>query len=140
MAGKLPYTTKVSNDPAATGVEHSFVLDASSDLYVRYFFTTLVTDANVASRIVHFQGQDASGNVLWEVVAGGSQAASLTRKYVGLPIDIAPQAVNDNEFLISIPREGLFVPAGGKIVTITTAKQATDDYGVLTAFCERAGA
>lgn len=139
MAGKLPYTTKVSNDPAA-GVEHSTVLDASADLYVRYLNVTLVTSATVANRQVHIQAQDASGNVIWEIAAGGTQAASLTNKYHCIPLDIAVPAVNDKLFLIPIPREGLFVPAGGKIVTVTTLIDAGDNYGVITAFCERAGA
>jgi hypothetical protein len=128
-------TIKVSNDPAGTGVEHSYTF--TEDVIVYQWQTALVTDANVANRQTRFTFEDSNGNVYATYVAGGTQAASLTRQYTARPGEIAPPAVSDTVFLIPIPAVGIFVPQGGKVKTVTTSIQATDNYGVLTLECGR---
>lgn len=133
---RAPYTVAVSSDPAGTGAEHSYT--ATERLLVKSFSATLVSDANAANRQVTFTFEDANGNVYARFTAGGTQAASLTRHYTARPGDYAAPAVADNVFVLTLPRDGIFLPAGGKIKTSTTSVQATDNWGVLTLLAERA--
>lgn len=129
LPGNASIITKVSSDPAGTGVEHSYTFD--EDFLLVGFQTQLVTDANAANRQVHFTIEDASGNVYARVTAGGVQAASTTRQYSGLMANFSAPAVADTNFIIPIGTVGIPVVRNGKIKTVTTAIQATDNYGTL---------
>ena len=130
----LKFVVAQSADPAAN-TEISFT--AAEDLLVRTFDLTLVTDANVANRQVKITVEDSAGNVYARLVAGGVQAASLTRRYSGVQGDFAAPAVQDDVFQIALGKDGLFVPKGGKIKTVTTNRQATDNFGALVLSAER---
>lgn len=124
------FVVKTSSNPAADGSEISYTADRN--LLVKTFHAALVTDGNAANRQVHFTFEDASGNVYARFVAGGTQAASLTRQYSGRPGEFAAPAVADTCFIVPIPNGGVYLPAGGKIKTSTTSVQATDNWGPLT--------
>lgn len=133
---KASYATKVSSDPAAN-VEHALTFD--EPMLVQSFVAALVTDANVANRQVHFTLEDAAGRVYARFTAGGTQAASLTRQYSGQVANFAAPAVADTNFVVPIGGgvQGLYVPQGGVLRTVTTLFQATDNWGVLTVSGER---
>lgn len=125
---------KVAAVPAAGA---NCVLTSNEDLLIRAVFVALVTDANVANRQVHFTFENASGVVYARFTAGGTQAASLTRQYSGQPTLYASPAVADTNFVVAMPPDGIVLPNGGKIKTVTTLIQATDAFGALTAYGER---
>jgi hypothetical protein len=126
------FGTAVSSDPAAN-TEHSITISASDGPIILVGFSAaLVTDANAANRQVKFSFEDASGRVFQYAVAGGTHAASLTRQYAGRCTGYASPAVADTLFVVSLPEEGIWIPAGGVIKTITTNLQATDNWGALT--------
>ncbi len=125
VTGKPQFAVKTSSDPAA-GSEHAYTAD--EDVLVRKFHVALVTDANVANRQVEFTFEDAQGNVYARFVAGGTQAASLTRFYFGIEGDFASPAVANDVFQIPLGKEGIFLPKGGKIKTVIGGAPVTQRY------------
>lgn len=130
-----PYVVKQSANPAA-GAEIAFTAD--EDLVIKSFDLELVTDATVQNRQVKFTIEDADGKVYFRAVAGGVQAASLTRQYAGRPGEYASPAVADTVFVVALPVGGVFIPKNGKLKTSTTLIQAGDNFGALTLFARRA--
>lgn len=130
----VPFVVRKSSDPAAN-TEISYTVD--EDLLIKSFDVSLVTDATVANRQVQITAEDADGNVYFRGVAGGVQAASLTRKYAARPGEYAAPAVADDVFVVPLPPGGLFIPRNGKLKTATTARQSGDNFGALTLFAER---
>jgi hypothetical protein len=126
--------TIATTNPAA-GSEHSYTF--TEDALILSFVAALVTDANAANRQVHFTFEDSSGNVYARITAGGTHAASLTRQYSGLAVDFAAPAVADTNFVLPIGGNGLYVAKGDKVKTITTNKQAGDDWGAIAFLGER---
>lgn len=128
----MAFTRVTTSDPAA-GVEHSYTM--LEDTLLRYFAVELVTGSDVATRTVHLVIKDASGNLIFRCAAGGSQSASLTRRYIGRPGDYASPAVNDTVFVIPLPLEGIPVVTGDVITTETTNFDNSlneDNFGKLT--------
>jgi hypothetical protein len=126
MPAALNYGSKAGSDPAAN-TEASVV--TTDDLVLVGFNVSLVTDANAANRHVQFTVTDPSGNVIYRTIAGGTQAASLTRHYSGVPGEYSPPAVLDTVFLVPLPPEGVFVPAGSTFTTATLNRQVGDNFG-----------
>jgi hypothetical protein len=129
------YTTKVSANPAGDGSEHSYTL--TEELILKHAVFALVTDSNAANRNVQVTIEDADGNVFFRIAAGGVQIASKTYQYVLREGDFTPPALLDTVLTLPIPKGGITIPSGGKIKTVTTAVQATDNYGVMTIRAER---
>jgi hypothetical protein len=121
--------TTASSDPAVD-VEHSITVPAGQiwELWAVNF--NLVTDANAANRRVVLTIDDGT-TVFAKSVAGAVQAASLTYNYtfaVGAP---TMSAVVDLNLVNNLPGP-LYLAAGYRIKTVTTNRQATDNYGVAT--------
>lgn len=122
-------TTVLTADPAA-GAELSFAVPAG-ELYELYVvFIQLVTSATVATRQVELVIDDGT-NVIYRCAAGATQAASLTTRYnfgANLPKDSAVVAGDLN---VPLPQP-LVLSGGYRIQTVTTAKDAGDNYGPAT--------
>lgn len=89
----------------------------------------LVTSATVANRFPHFQFVSPSGTIIHEVVPSAAQVASKTIYYDLCGADGAANegsAVNDDVSSLSLP--DFWWPSGTKVVTVTTAIDATDAY------------
>jgi hypothetical protein len=89
------------------------------------FRAALVTDANAANREVALTFDDGT-NVYMEAHAGVNQAASLTRQYTASIGAVRGAAATGTGILIALPE--VVLPAGHRIRTSTTNRQATDDW------------
>lgn len=85
----------------------------------------LVTDANAANREVAITFDDGT-SVYAEAHAGVNQAASLTRQYAASRGGVRGAAATATGILIAIPE--LLLPAGHRIGTATTNRQAGDNW------------
>lgn len=89
----------------------------------------LTTSAVVANRYPHFQFVSPSGAVIHEIVPAAAQAASLAVTYDLVAANGAlfdGSAVHDGVSSLSLP--DLWVPAGTKVRTLTTAIDAGDTW------------
>src|SRR3990167_9575983 len=121
-------------DPAA-GTEISITVPSYQLRVVNSVRFTLVASANAASRIVHLLFT-TSGNVIAECISNTAQIISQTRVYTAFPTTPGGSLADDNDIIIPIP-SGIILPPGGTITTMTTALNASDDYGVPIATFKR---
>jgi len=126
----LNWGKQTSSDPAADGTENS--LTTTEDFVLRGFSAALVTDSNAANRQVHVKVLDPDSVEIFRCTAGGTQAQSLTRQYTGVCSAMDAPAADDTNFVMVLPPDGVFVPSGSTISTVTTSSQATDNWGPLT--------
>ena len=115
----------LGTDPGA-GVEVSEAVPTDSRWRVRSFRVQLVTSATVANRRVHLIIDDGA-NILLDLAAGDTQAASLTRNYNFAPDGFA-RVAQDNEIYVPIPPD-LWLPQAARLRTSTTAIDAGDNFG-----------
>lgn len=113
-------------DPAAN-VEVSETVPANARWRLLALRVTLVTDATAANREVALQFDDGT-TAYYTVSAGANQAASLTRQYSAAPAGLRGAAATGTDILIAAP-SGVMLPAGHRIRTSTTNRQATDNFG-----------
>lgn len=116
----------VGIDPAA-GAEFSQVVPTGARWRIHGFRIALVTDATVAARRVHLIVDDTA-NILADLAALDTQAASLTRNYNMASCGFQRTA-QDLEVYVPLYLD-LRLPAGFRIRTLTTALQAGDNFGV----------
>lgn len=125
---ELPgFETAITGTNPAAGAECIDAVPAADQWLLRAYTVTLVTDANVANRQVHlriWKGGGESANF----VSPATQAASLTYTYVFAPMGTAPTTAIDNYVYIPIP-DNIILNNTEQIRTVTTNKQATDNYG-----------
>lgn len=127
-------TVITTSDPAAN-------TEISQTVPVNYYWKIksvrfqLVTDGNAATRQVHLQITDGT-NILMDIIANGTQTASLTRNYSFVPVGTVGTKTANLEIVTEFPND-LLLPQGFKIVTVTDSIQATDNYGVARIYVER---
>lgn len=115
----------LGTNPAA-GSECSDAVPTGARWEVLAWANSLVTDANVATREVELTIDDGS-TILQRMIAGGTQAASLTRAYsfgVGNARAAGGQAPSITSSIVSNR-----LLAGSRIRTVITNKQVGDDWG-----------
>jgi len=112
-------------DPAAN-VEISETVPTGARWRPLSWRATLVTDANVANRVVDLIVDDGT-NVIVQRSAISVQAASSTFAYIAAQGGDLGSSGN-NQILIPWPA-GLWLPAGFRIRTSTLNRQATDNWG-----------
>lgn len=123
---------KISADPAAN---NELIFTADENMIVRSLAFQLATDATAANRRVELVADDGA-DVFFRSPAISDQAASLTHDYSAW--SGSPQmAVQDLTHLIGFPEGGIFLPKNGRIRTITTNRQAGDNFGPMTLNVER---
>lgn len=125
--------TVASTDPAAN-TEHSVTVPARTIYQLLGARVALVTDANVANRTVQLTLDD--GTTVFNLFPSPStQAASLTYNYT-YTAGASNVTVLNNNVVVGLG-QGIFLPAGYRIRTLTNNIQATDNYGVMTLFVVR---
>jgi hypothetical protein len=112
-------------NPAA-GAEVNYTMDYYHVYQIKAIKLKLVTDANVANRRVHLNITDVNGGSQ-EYISSVDQAASLTRFYWFVPIGGTVSIADDNDIVVPISPD-IYIQGGSGISTITTNKQAGDDY------------
>lgn len=125
----------LSADPAA-GAEVSITVPAGEDWRLMSGRVPLVTSATAANRRPHIVMDDGTASVHMRSPVGAVQAASLTVGYnfgPGIPQDAA---VVDGEIRMTLPTGEIYLPAGHRIRTITTALQVGDNYGPMALLVE----
>ena len=122
------YFKVVGGTNPAAGAECTDTVGDNEAWFIKGYQVTLVTDATVADRHVHFRFQLHSSTALFEVVAPIVQAASLTRVYHLLPFPALPITSADNDIYVAIPPE-LFLRDNRTITTATVNIQAGDNFG-----------
>lgn len=125
IAGLGAIRSVAGTDPAAN-TEVSEVVPTGARWRLRSLDVALVTDANVANREVTLTIDDGT-NIVAEVVTGVLQTATLTRRYSFTQHVQAKAAAAAT--IINAPAPDLILLAGWRIRTVTTAIQATDNYG-----------
>ena len=113
--------TFVSPDPAV-GQEATYT--ATDDISIESIRFTLVTSAAVANRFPALKLVDSSGNEVWRCSDSGARVASGTYEYSFFPG--APGSGLGVGF--PLPIEGLKMRKGDVLSTVTTGKDAADDY------------
>lgn len=121
---------ETGTDPAAN-VEISETIPTNAFRELESMKFSLVTDANVADRTVSIGIYDATPTLLFLIPFGAVQAASLTRTYYVLQGDQDKDAAFDagGNIRMWIPKGLLTLPQGYKWATVTTNRQATDNFG-----------
>ena len=120
--------TIVTGTNPAANVEVSETMGAGLAQTLKSFRVTLVTDGTAATRQVHLLFNDNSANVLLDLVASGTQTASLTRNYNFMQWPGGSPANSGTEIYTAIPRDFIFLP-DWTITTVTDNRQLTDNYG-----------
>lgn len=124
----------VSSANPAAGSEISLSVPTGAIWRIIGCSFTLVTDANAANRRVHLRFDSAGGTRL-EFFGDQDQTATLTRHYSAAPIAGAIDTLDNTEIMLPIP-PGLLLDAGSSISTVTTAIQATDNFGAMDVWVE----
>jgi hypothetical protein len=123
--------TYTGSNPAGDGTEWSETVPTGRVWRILSIRATLVTDANAANRQVGVTLSDGT-NVFFKSCSTSVQAASLTHSYTiaDLPGAVVASAALEHQ----VPLPSMLLPAGTVIASVTTAKQATDNWGA-PVFC-----
>jgi len=116
--------------------EVSFEIPAHQRWKLLAFRAPLVTDANAATRRVHFQIKDTGGTTVLDIIAGSTHVASLTRNYSFVQLGGSPISSDDDD-IVSILPINTIIPAGYTIATETSNLQATDAWGQVVLWAEK---
>lgn len=117
-------------DPAAN-TEVSETVPANARWQLLSVRVQLVTDATAANREVALQFDDGT-TPYFNSSAAANQAASLTRQYTAASAITRGADATGTGIQIALPASELWLPAGHRIRTSTTNRQATDNYGAPT--------
>jgi hypothetical protein len=125
--------TYTGSNPAADGSEWSETVPTGKVWRLLSIRATLVTDGNAANRQVSITLTDGT-NTFFKSSSTSVQAASLTHGYTfsDLPGAVVSSAALEHQ----VPVPPLWLPAGTVIASVTTAKQATDNWGAPVFFVE----
>lgn len=127
--------TVTSANPAA-GVELSHTVPAGQYWKVRAIRFTLVAAAAAASRFVHLQFKDASGNIIYDCVSNTAQIISETKTYACFPNNAGGNPTDGGIIYLPIPSE-IILTDDFTINTLTTALNAGDNFGTMVIHIER---
>lgn len=133
IPGRGQFIERASSNPAA-GALPSINTIANTMFRVHSARVTLVTDANVADRRVHFRFLGGSIG-FYNVFGNVNQTASQTREYVAMPIGAIPAEEHDEKVIVPLPNE-LWVNGEGLFDIEVTNLQAGDDLNNLRVLTE----
>lgn len=123
----------LGSDPAAN-TEASIAVPDGQYWLLRSIRGTLVTDGNAATRSVTLSITHRNGEII-ECPMGTTQAASLSYKYNWFVGAASVFGATSLRMTAPIPVD-LLLPPGSTLDTVTTNKQATDNWGPLSALVE----
>lgn len=98
-------------DTTANDSDKSFLVPNGEMWGLNSIFVVLVTDATVGNRQIVFEAMNTDGVVVGRISAGATQAASLTRRYLGMQGTYRETAFINTDIQIPIPQDS-FLPAG----------------------------
>ena len=130
VASNANIVTYTGSDPAAN-TEFSETVPAGKMWRIQSIRATLVTDANVANRQVSITLTDGT-NTFFKSSSTSVQAASLTHGYTFA--DLPGVVVASGALEHQVPVPPMLLPPGTVIASVTTLKQATDNWGA-PVFC-----
>lgn len=112
------------------GQEVTIVADKMAGWLIRSLRFQLVTSAVVANRAVTLSATDTIAEY-FRAATGAVQAASLTRVYAGFAGSAG--AVSGGPVVaVGLPSDGLWLPQGSKLQTITDLLDGTDQFSSIT--------
>lgn len=132
VAGQGDLVTYTGSDPAAD-TEWSETVPDGKVWRVLSIRATLVTDANAANRQVSVTLTDAT-NTFFRSSSASVQAASLTHIYT--VADLPGVVVGASSLVHQVPLPPMLLPPGTVIASVTTNKQATDNWGAPVFYVE----
>lgn len=130
QASQGDLVTYTGTDPAAN-TEWSETVPSGKVWLVRSIRATLVTDNNAANRQVGVTLTDGT-NVFFKACSASVQAASLTHIYTVADLPGVVVAASALEHQVPLPP--MLLTGGTVIASVTTNKQATDNWGA-PVFC-----
>lgn len=98
-------------DEAANDSDKTFTVTATEEWQIQSIWVELATTATAGNRQLVVEIQDGSSDVIFQVRAGVTQAASLTYYYAFGPNLVDLTAVRDSDY-VSTPMPPLVLPAG----------------------------
>jgi len=126
----LPVKVGVTADPAAGANPAAVTVTATKKwLLTSVYIASMVTDANVASRVASLVITDGT-NTQAQFMYNSNQAASLTRQY-NWAMGIGAAYLANTVINITLPGGGLELPAGWTFQVTFINIQAADDCGVV---------
>lgn len=108
------------------------VYTADRDITIMSLCLRIVTDGNVANRILGLKADDGT-NIYWRGEVNFSQVASTTTDYALQPGSFDGRALNNVVCAAILPPQGLQLRNGGRLSTIVASKQVGDQIS-LTVF------
>lgn len=133
QAGGGDLVTYTGSNPAADGSEFSETVPTGKTWRLLSIRAALVTDGSAANRQVGLTLTDGT-NVFFKATSQSVQAASLTHNYTfsALPGVVVASAALEHQ----VPVPQMLLPAGTVLASVTTAKQATDNWGAPVFYVE----
>lgn len=124
-------------DATANDSDKTFTVPTNEMWKLCYAHVTLVTSATVGNRQMVFGIYDADGNLIIDLVAGATQAASLTRHYGFLQGIYRETSFTGNEIQVPVPID-CYIPPGGSLRFYDSAAidAAADDMTVSFLYCK----
>jgi len=133
MPGRGLIKAVTSADPAA-GSELSISCPNGAIWKILHGGFTLVCAAVAGSRRVHLQVNDG-GTRTTDMFGNTDQIISETKRYSFADYGVIQDETDDNDILINIPAD-LYLLGGNSLVTVTTNKNAGDNFGALEMLVE----
>jgi len=123
-------------DPAVN-VEASITVPADEAWEIESIEVTLVTDANVANRVIQLLMADSTGIEIASSLDATVIAASKTVKYHLAQYGLLPTDTATNHY-DQVPKQPkVILPPGATIKTVTTLFQATDNYSAISVMANK---
>lgn len=132
LEGQGALVTFIGTNPAVN-VEATVTVPTGARWRLMTVAGVLVTDGNAATRVASLRITDGT-NLDYQTDPTASQIASLTRFYFGSTQSLYTAALTTN--LVWPLPSALFLEAGSVISTVTTLRQATDDWAALIVVAE----
>lgn len=127
----LPTYKLVTVTAPAAGAEFTLTPNTAAWWVVKSLRFQLVTDANVASRGVSIGVTDGNSQYL-RLRAVATQTATQTLVYCGYP-GASAGSFGGSVSAVDWPTDGVWVPQGGSLSSITALLQAGDQFSGITA-------
>jgi len=118
------------SDDALDDTDKEFAVPAGFEYQLLWVWVELITVVTAANRQMRVTLRDGSNDVIGQVRAGATQAASLTRFYMFAPALADLTAFRDTDYLMTPFPPTVFLTAGQNVRVRVNLAQAGDDMVV----------
>jgi len=126
-------TWRVETFPApAAGAEFSITPNMAAHWLIRSFSVSLTASAVAGDREISLAADNGT-SVWWRAIVEDIQVANTTRSYSAFGGAVGSFATAD-VVTLGFPTDGLFLPQGHRLRSITATLDAGDQFSALTAF------